>query len=176
MRILDYGCGNCTLGASLAHLYGQKRSWGCDIEKWAEKEISSRPNIEFNLIKENKKTPYNDNFFDVILVSHVFHHLRDKNFVMKELYRILSKEGFLFVVEHDAHTTDKYLIELHHLLYMYIQNNNIFSRSSQGSVEYFSDYFSLIELRDIMKSHNFHYVKHVFQNKFSREKLEQKIL
>lgn len=175
IKILDFGCGHCTLGASLAQLYNQNKSWGCDVEKWAEKEMTeNKSNLEFSVIKEDEKLPYRSNFFDIVLVSHVFHHLKNKDFAMKELYRILSKGGYLYVVEHDAYLSDKYLIELHHLLYIYVKNKKIFSKSG-GDLDYYSDYFSLGELRDILERHNFHYVKHKFQHKYSEEKFETKI-
>ena len=178
-RILDFGCGDCTLGPSLSALFKKSKCWGCDIQDWSEfsdgdRRRSSR--CEFTPITENQKLPYDDNFFHFIIVSHVLHHVKNRDSVLRELRRVLTRDGFVVVLEHDSvDTLDKHLIELHHVLHMYISNPGLFSAKEQQKIQYYSDYFSLKHLRDLAQQLGFETVSYVFESK-SDIKLDLKIL
>lgn len=179
IKILDFGCGDCTLGASFSKFFNSSKCWGCDVQDWSEFSDNNRKRnslCEFTPIAENQKLPYEDNFFHFIIVSHVLHHVKNRDFVLRELRRILSQDGFLIVLEHDSvDNLDKYIIEAHHVLYMYISNPSLFSYNEQKQIRYFSDYISLTELRDTTQKLGFDTVSCVFESK-STNKLELKIL
>jgi len=52
-----------------------------------------------DVIHELNKFPYPfpDNHFDVIYAYHIIEHLDSVDIVLKELYRILKKEGLLYI-------------------------------------------------------------------------------
>ena len=178
-KILDFGCGDCTLGPTFSKLFKSSKCWGCDVQEWSEFSDNNRKRsslCEFTPISENQKLPYEDNFFHFIIVSHVLHHIKNRDFVLRELHRILSKDGFLVVLEHDSvDNLDKYIIEAHHVLYMYISNPSFFSDNEQQKIQYFSEYLSIKQLRYITQKIGFDTVSCVFESK-SADKLDIKIL
>lgn len=178
-RILDFGCGDCTLGPSLSALFKKSKCWGCDIQDWSEFSDSNRKRsslCEFSPISENQQLPYEDNFFHFIIVSHVLHHVKNRDSVLRELHRVLTRDGLLIVLEHDSvDNLDRHLIELHHVLHMYISNPALFSAKEQQKIQYYSDYFSLKYLRDSAQHLGFETVSCIFESK-SDNKLELKIL
>lgn len=180
-KILDFGCGDCTLGSSLSKLLPNSKCWGCDLQEWSEFADPDRKRTslcEFTPISENQALPYEDDFFHIIVVSHVLHHIQPQNrdFVLRELHRVLSRDGLLVVLEHDSvDPTDKYIIELHHILYLYVSNPHIFSPKEQRKIKYYSDYFSMKQLQNTASRAGFDAVSRVFESK-SADKLDLKIL
>lgn len=100
-KILDVGC---ALGGFLGFLKekGHKELYGIDvIEEYVE--LSNNKNIEVGSVYD---IPFDDNFFDVIVLDHVLEHLVDLKSVIKELKRVLSREGFLLIGLPDASRYD----------------------------------------------------------------------
>jgi ubiquinone/menaquinone biosynthesis C-methylase UbiE len=97
-RYLDYGCGARGLVKTFATELGatEENSYGVDIVQYNHPESSN-----FKII-ENNKIPHPDNFFDLITVSWVLHHIPDKNITecIQEMYRVLSPRGTLVIREH----------------------------------------------------------------------------
>ena len=107
----------------------------------------------FSYIQPNKKLPFKDNTFDIIIVSMVLHHIKNTDFVISELYRILKKGGILLIREHDAYDiNDKMLIEIQHIIYMYKTYNKKYIKMNK---EYYSNYKSIKEWIDALKNRNF---------------------
>lgn len=98
-KILDIGC---NYGSLIYNLYkkGYKNVYGIDINnktikegKKYYKEIRSRIKI-YN----GKKIPYQDQFFDVVLMFDVIEHIPSiENFLKGQVYRVLKEKGiFVF--------------------------------------------------------------------------------
>lgn len=93
-RILEVGCGT---GHFLN--YAHSRGWdvyGVDISPWVGKHIKD----EFNLrifIGELEDAKFQSNFFDVVHMNHVLEHVRNPSATLKELSRVLKKEGILII-------------------------------------------------------------------------------
>lgn len=98
-NILDVGCGGGSLTESLTYFYPQAQIFGCDISKTAIKfaKRSGNGKVKFDIIK-NKKLPYKDNFSDVCLCLDVLEHVPDIFFLLKEIKRVLNKNGLLYLV------------------------------------------------------------------------------
>ena len=100
-RILDVGC---ALGGLLSFLKekGHKELYGIDvIEEYVE--LSKNKSIKVGSVYD---IPFEDNFFDVIILDHVLEHLVDLKSVIKELKRVLSREGILLIGLPDASRYD----------------------------------------------------------------------
>lgn len=150
--ILDFGCGHCMLGDSLRKLLKESKYYGVDIENWAEDFKHDNPNLKFTYITSDTKLPFNDNKFDVIIVSMVLHHIQNPHFVIDELYRILKKDGVILIREHDAFDDiDKTLIEIQHIIYMYITYKD---KYIDRNIDYYSDYKSVKDWLNILKKKN----------------------
>jgi len=94
-RILDIGCGNGVF------LYGLKNNdfdvYGIDM---SEKAVDFAQNtLGLNNVKLSSinKLEYQDEFFDVITMNHVIEHLYNPENVIKEIDRILKKDGLLVI-------------------------------------------------------------------------------
>lgn len=95
-KILDIGCG------SGSYIYTLKKyGWdvyGLDISSKSVNFARSQlklPNVFAGTI-ESKRFP--DEFFNVILLKHVIEHLPDPRSSLKEIYRILKKDGLLLII------------------------------------------------------------------------------
>ena len=103
-RILELGCGNC---ANLT-LFKDSELYGIDFsEKMIEqaKKFCEKHNMKVDLkVGDVKHTPYKDKFFDYIIFSRVFAHLRKEEQLesLKELKRILKGKCFLAVWNKNA--------------------------------------------------------------------------
>lgn len=163
INILDYGCGNCTLGNHLAKLLKQNISYGVDIDNWSENFKNNNKNLIFKNIKENKKIPFNDKFFNIIIISMVLHHVKNIDFVLKEIYRLLNDNAILIIREHDAvNIQDHCLIELQHYIYMYTTYKNKIYKENKN---YYSNYKSIKEWKELIKKYKFKNIQ--FQYEFS---------
>jgi ubiquinone/menaquinone biosynthesis C-methylase UbiE len=78
MKKIDLGCGKAKR---------DKESIGVDAVKL--------PGVDFVCDIDNEKLPFNDNEIDEVYSRHLFEHLENFFFVMKEVHRILKPEGQL---------------------------------------------------------------------------------
>lgn len=114
-RILDLGCG---IGLSL-HILAQifPNIIGCDIDEKAlqacDKILKEVGVKSIGLKKYNgHKLPFPDNTFDAVLSIEVIEHVKSPNLMLKEIERVLKREGFLIIT-----TPNKYWpMETHYKL------------------------------------------------------------
>jgi methionine biosynthesis protein MetW len=93
-RVLDLGCADGTITVAFSQRIGSARIQG--IEAVAEniaaaqsKGIDARPG------DLNRKLPFEDAGFDVIIASHVIEHLSDTDNFVREVYRVLKPGGYV---------------------------------------------------------------------------------
>lgn len=98
-RLLDIGCGGGILTESLPYYYPKAKIFGCDVSKpaikYAKKFGSGK--VTYNILS-GKKLPYRDNFLDVCICLDVMEHIPDVGFFLKEVRRILKKNGKFFLL------------------------------------------------------------------------------
>lgn len=114
-RVLDLGCG---IGLSL-HILAQifPNTVGCDIDEKALKACDKIlkevgvSNIDLKLY-DGRKLPFSSNTFDGILSIEVVEHVENPNLMLKEIQRVLKKDGILIIT-----TPNKYWpMETHYKL------------------------------------------------------------
>ncbi len=91
--ILDLGCGK---KGSLRRLEVKRelKIYGVDAYDPADKDIF----FDFKRLDISKeKLPFDDNFFDFIIINHVLEHIINPHDVMMEINRVLKKGGRLYM-------------------------------------------------------------------------------
>ena len=105
-NILEYGCG---IGMNINFFnkhFGQSEIYGCDISKKSLEVAEERNHerVKFFLITEENSAKYK-NFFDVIFVSCVFHHIQPSHRLnsMKNIFSLTKPGGVFYLFEHNPY-------------------------------------------------------------------------
>lgn len=78
---------------------------------------SKLKNVKFIKGDANRRLPFKDNSFSKVLCSDVLEHLDNRNFALKEIYRVLKKGGLLLLVTDNPDTSWKRILRKHGLNY-----------------------------------------------------------
>lgn len=156
LNILDLGCGYGSLSKTLADFGAKVTSAEVNQKSYelAKKFLASSKNIKVVKIGE-KKLPFNNNEFDIVILFDVIEHVKNPKTTIRESLRVLKKGG-LFTVEF----TPYYSIVGHHL-YDYTKfpvqilpkkmvKNMIYSRKIESFFtpdEFYDVFLSLNKLR-----------------------------
>lgn len=95
--ILDVGCGSGWVAKKLIPL--SKKVVSLDISKInpfkVHKNINS--NNHFPIVADSFKLPFKDNCFDSVIASEIIEHTYDPKSFIKELFRVVKKNGRLII-------------------------------------------------------------------------------
>lgn len=128
---LDIGCGNGSFTSAFGkqlnltkdHVFGVDFANFFEQGDWNRGKLTS--NFTFKQLEANTPYPFEDNFFDVITMKMVLHHVDNIDFTFKEISRILKKDGVLVVIEHDAFTYADYMLaDIEHAFYINVFNED----------------------------------------------------
>jgi ubiquinone/menaquinone biosynthesis C-methylase UbiE len=173
---LDIGCGN----GSFTSAFGKglkltkEHIFGVDFENFSEQGNWNRnknpSNFIFKELENDKSYPFEDNFFDIITMKMVLHHIDNVDFTFKEISRILKNNGILIIIEHDAFTYADYMLnDIEHAFYINVFNeNSLIEDYSSVSKKKKSDrkviksldvvkYYDWVELDNLLMKYNFTY-------------------
>lgn len=103
--VLDYGCGPGSYSIATAEVIGNTgKVYAADIHPLAIKEVKKRARekhlINIETILTDCDTKLEDNIIDVVLLLDIYHDLSDPESILKELHRVLKKDGWLSVDDH----------------------------------------------------------------------------
>lgn len=103
--VLDFGCGTGTLMIMMKSSKPEVNVFGVDIDKRiieiARKKVENA-NVDVSLmVYDGVILPYQDQTFDKVFSSLVFHHLtrKQKSEALKEIFRVLKYDGTLNIVD-----------------------------------------------------------------------------
>jgi len=107
-RILDFGC---NVGASTSLLADAGHQVvGVDISESAIRLARARvPTASFELVDSENHIPFSDGLFDVCFCSEVIEHLFDVRGFIREIHRLLARDG-LFLLTTPYHGRIKNLL------------------------------------------------------------------
>jgi len=99
-KILDYGCGIGSYTFAAAKLVGEKgRVYALDKQPLALKKIEEKAQREgfcnIDIILSDEDTGLPEESVDVILLYGVLPEIEHKEFLLRELYRVLQPNGYL---------------------------------------------------------------------------------
>ena len=131
-HVLDYGCGPGSYIVPLAELVGESgKVYALDIHSLAiqkVKDIASKKQMaNVETILSDCQTGLPDNSLDVVLLYDIFHHLSDRDKVLKELHRVLKPDGILSFSDH--HMKENEIVSA-------VTNNGLFSLARKGQETY----------------------------------------
>lgn len=94
-RVLDAGC---SWGHDAGFFSGRGiEAYGIDVnERYVAKAAKKYPAIKF-LVCGIEKTPFENDFFDAVILSEVLEHVQDELSSLNEIYRILAVGGTLIL-------------------------------------------------------------------------------
>lgn len=95
--LLDLGCGTGFVMRKASKYF--KKIYGIDISQKMLNKIELVPNMKV-FTGDITDLPFENNSFDVVTSVAVLHHILDHISVVKEVYRVLKKEG-IFYTDHD---------------------------------------------------------------------------
>lgn len=93
-RVLDIGCYDGTIAACFKK--NNNRIFGIDISQEALK-IAHSKGIPSSVADINQSLPFKDNSFDVVCAAEVIEHALDISGFIKEIKRVLKKDGKLIL-------------------------------------------------------------------------------
>ena len=96
-RVLEIGCGTGNYAVAIANLT-EAQVYGMDqSEGMLQKAAAKGSNVRFAKGDAVTLEGFEDNYFDVIYMVDVIHHIKDINTMLKNIYRVLRKEGTVFL-------------------------------------------------------------------------------
>ncbi len=175
-KYLDVGCGNGKFAITMGELLNLKKDdiYGVDLDNFSEQKDWGRAKFSdkfiFKELQYNKPYPFEDNYFDLITIKMVLHHVTNFDFTLKELVRIMKINGSLIVVEHDAFSYADYMLnDIEHGFYINVfdENNveedylNLKAKSVYKENESIGihRYYSWPELDFHLRRHGFEYIR-----------------
>jgi ubiquinone/menaquinone biosynthesis C-methylase UbiE len=101
-KVLDAGCGVGTLSHWLASRY-QCMIEACDFseQRIREAKLKSNPNSKFS-VQDLTRLEFSENTFDCIFTRFVLEHTNDPYPILRELRRVLKKNGELIIIDFDG--------------------------------------------------------------------------
>lgn len=96
-RVLEIGCGTGNYAVAIANLT-QASVYGVDqSEGMLEKAAAKDSKVKFTTGNAVTLEGFEDNYFDVIYMIDVIHHIKDIKTMFENIYRVLRKEGTVFI-------------------------------------------------------------------------------
>jgi len=149
IKILDLGSGSGKLVNDMIKM-GFENVWCCDgYMKPKLKDLR-----KFSKAKFDKKLPYKNNQFELIILSEVIEHLENPNFLLNEIHRILKKNGEVIINTPNIHTLIGKIV-------FFITGDFIGFSEDDAKFREFTGHIAPFSLRNTMR---------VFYNKFKIEK------
>ena len=104
LNVLDFGCGDGNSSIFIRKHFSNANISGTDVSE-ASVKIANNKNIVNALFKsyDGSKLPFDDNEFDVVFTSMVFHHIEHRlhEGILSEIKRVLKKGGRFYNFEHN---------------------------------------------------------------------------
>lgn len=146
-RMLDVGCGDGVIYFFLKNKV--QEIYGIDNNKkdlLKAKKNRLRTKVCY---LDTEKFPFNNNYFNVVTCLDVIEHIKNPNFLLSEIYRVLEKEGILILSTPNIRFSD-------HLLKLILKG--IFPKTSEDSSIYDGGhihFFTFSDMHNLLSNSRF---------------------
>ncbi len=175
-KILDIGTGDGEFIINFGNKLNLKKDniVGCDLDNFSEKGNQSREKNKdkfvFVPIEVDTKIPLNDNSFDLITMKFVIHHINNIDFILKEVKRLLKKNGLFLLIDHDIISFADYMLtDIEHGLFINIYNKQTNKEKITNEEETKNKksnddimivrYYDWVEMNYLMEKYKFTYLE-----------------
>lgn len=146
-QVLELGCGTGYMWKNRNSLIG-----GCsklilsdfseEMLSEAKDNIGNYDNIEYKII-DIQRIPYQDQTFDVVIANMMLHHVPDIDQGLKEVRRVLKKDGYFYCAAYGENGIIPYLSKI---LSVYgVENNTNKNFTLQNGYEILNKFFARIK-------------------------------
>jgi len=112
---VDIGCGSGNDTVLISKEIGASKTLCVDVE---DSRIGESKNLDLMLIKKEQLLQLNNSSVDVVTLFHTIHHMEDASSRLKDINRILKKDGILIIKDHDTQTElDAENVTFEHFVY-----------------------------------------------------------
>ena len=103
IKLLDLGCGTGNVERYLYNYYPEAQVYGIDPSSESIRVASSTDKKTVYSVYDGRNILFENNYFDVVLLACVLHHILPavRKYILDEVYRVLEKDGYLFIFEHN---------------------------------------------------------------------------
>jgi methionine biosynthesis protein MetW len=107
-KVVDIGCGDGNFTLKVKEKIGCKRIYGMDIYSPSLNRAKNK-GITIKKVDLNKRIPFNDNSFDVVVLNQVIEHLFYPIKLLQEIHRILKLNGYALISTENLASWDNVL-------------------------------------------------------------------
>ena len=145
--------------------------YGLEMEEVFDGQENTRERLKFKyeLIRKGKNFEFKDNMFNLVTAFVSLHHVTELDFTLRQLNRIIKKDGYLAIEEHDCiDIVDKMLADLEHTWW---RMNNAVTGKRKIDFENLdkNNYYSWFEWDIIMKEYGFQKITYVIHETGQKE-------
>ena len=138
MKVVELGCGNSDLLSYVKEKYPDCEVYGLDFSEVVVKEMNEQfPDIYYK-VGDALKTPYQDNYFDVVMAGELIEHMENPDDLVKEMSRICKENGTISVSTPFRETTWRHEVPKEHIWEFDRQDMiDIFSKYGKPEIKLF---------------------------------------
>jgi hypothetical protein len=182
---LDIGSGDCTLPEVIGEQIKAKITYATDLQPCKAKGVT------FFLSKEFQPFPLETSSVNLVTVFQVFHHMKDLDYKLREIVRVMDTDSLLVLREHDANEKLDPVIDVEHALYDIVIDRR--EKYHDFVNNYYAKYMSFSQLNSLLMSvgltlkekwetkakdnpTNYYFASYSFSDKMKLEKEIEKIV
>mgnify|MGYP001558513359 CR=1 FL=1 len=144
-KILDVACGTGIFLEKISKERKNLQLFGIDNSEKMIAIADKYPGVANFKIASAEKIPFEDNSFDLVTIIDAFYYFQDKEAVLKECFRVLKPNQYLFLFYIGADLFPKFLMK----------EIKIASRLLLYNTEKYSTFISINKLKKITNTTNF---------------------
>ncbi|NLY19180.1 MAG: methyltransferase domain-containing protein [Clostridiaceae bacterium] len=116
MTVLDYGAGDGFISRGISSHVGKIIAMDTSGSMLDELERKAKLNDIANILTmecEESEVPIRDEKVDLVCASMILHHIEDPKSLTFEFFRVLKKDGILFIADFLPHNDESFKKEMH---------------------------------------------------------------